>query len=277
MVEFQGCRFAFKVCGSGEPVVLIQGVGLHGDGWQPQTDALSSESRCLTFDNRGMGASQPAGGQITVEQMALDTVAVMDAAGFAGGVHFVGHSLGGAIALQIALTNPGRVKSLSLLCTSARGADATGLSWKLLWVGMRTRIGTRAMRRRAFLEIIMAPAYLTTQDRDALAARLGPTFGHDLADTPPVVMRQLDALKRFDASGRLATLGSKPTLVLSATHDIIFPPRCGRALAAGIPGARYIEMPDCGHGATIQAADAVNEVLMQLIRSSTLSGQGTGC
>jgi pimeloyl-ACP methyl ester carboxylesterase len=267
MLEFNGCRFAFKVRGSGEQVVFIQGAGLHGDGWLPQTDALSSEFCCLTFDNRGMGASQPAGAPITVEQMALDTLAVMDAAGFAGAVHLVGHSMGGSIALQIALGNPERVKSLSLLCTSARGADATGLSWKLLWVGMRTRIGTRSMRRRAFLEIIMAPEYLATQDRDALATRLAPVFGHDLADSPPVVMRQLNALKRFDASGRLSVVGSKRTLVLSASHDIIFPPRYGHALAAGIPGARYIEMPDCGHGVTIQAADAVNEALVQLIRN----------
>src|SRR5690348_5898738 len=115
-VEFAGCTFAYSVRGEGEPVVFIQGAGLHGDGWLPQTESLSARFRCLTFDNRGIAKSQPAGAPVTIQQMASDTLAVMDAAGF-GAAHVVGHSMGGVIAQQIALTRPERVRSLSLLCT----------------------------------------------------------------------------------------------------------------------------------------------------------------
>jgi pimeloyl-ACP methyl ester carboxylesterase len=268
-VDFGGCSFVYRVEGEGEgePVVLIQGVGLHGDGWLPQTAALRSRYRCLTFDNRGMGQSRPAAGPITIGQMALDTLAIMDAAGMKGAVHLVGHSMGGAIAQAIALGNPERVKSLALLCTSARGADSTRVSWRLMQVGLRTRAGTRRMRRGAFLEIIMPPDYLITQDRDALAEKLAPLVGHDLADTPPVAMRQLDALRRFNATASLSQLASIPTLVLSAEHDIIFPPGCGRALAGGIPGARYVEISAAAHGVPIQAPEAVNEALLDLFLS----------
>jgi pimeloyl-ACP methyl ester carboxylesterase len=269
--DFGGCPFVHKVEGQGEPVVLIQGVGLHGDGWLPQTASLRSGYRCLTFDNRGMGQSQPAARPITIEQMALDTLAVMDAAGMKGAVHLVGHSMGGAIAQAIALAHPARVKSLALLCTSARGADATRLSWRLMQVGIRTRVGTRRMRRHAFLEIIMPPEYLATQDRDTMAEKLAPLVGHDLADTPPVAMKQLRALGRFDATGSLSRLAGIPTLVLSAEHDIIFPPACGRALAAGIPGSRYVEIADAGHGVPIQKADVVNEALYRVFE-----GKGAG-
>jgi pimeloyl-ACP methyl ester carboxylesterase len=199
---------------------------------------------------------------ITVEQMALDTLEVMNSAGF-GAAHLVGHSLGGVIAQQIALTNPERVKSLSLLCTSARGADAGRLSSRLIWLGLRSRLGSARMRRLAFLEIIMSSEYLATQDRRALAARLKPIFGHDLAESTPVTRRQLQALKRFDASPRLGQLAGIPALVLSARHDIIFPPRCGQALAAGIPGARFVEIADGAHGLTIQCPEVVNAELAQ--------------
>ena len=118
---FQGCHFTFKVQGVGEPVVFIQGVGLHGDGWRPQTDALRRLFYCLSFDNRGMAFSQPSSVPITVPQMAADTLAIMDAARIRS-AHVVGHSLGGCVAQQIALSQPDRVKSLALLCTSARGA-----------------------------------------------------------------------------------------------------------------------------------------------------------
>ena len=127
----------------------------------------------------------------------------MNAAGF-DAAHIVGHSMGGVIAQQIALTAPKRVRSLALLCTSARGSDATRLSGKMIWLGLRSRVGSRRMRRHAFLEITMAVDYLATQNRDALAALLTPLFGHDLADSPPIVMKQLSALKRFDATARLA-------------------------------------------------------------------------
>ena len=252
----------WKLAGEGDPVVFIQGVGLHGDGWIPQTSVLSARYRCLTFDNRGVGRSPVDGAPITIEQMVADTLEVMNAAGF-DSAHIVGHSMGGVIAQQIALTARKRVRSLALLCTSARGSDATRLSGKMIWLGLRSRVGTRPMRRRAFLEITMPTDYLATQNLDALAERLAPIFGHDLADSPPIVMKQLSALKRFDATARLAELAGIPTLVLSARHDIVFPPACGRALAAGIPGAKYIEVPDAAHGVTIQCTEVVNEALFR--------------
>ena len=99
VVESRGCLIRYKRVGAGAPIVFIQGVGLHGDGWLPQTQSLSSDFECITFDNRGMGESQPAGAAITVQQMAEDTLTVMDAAGIRA-AHLVGHSLGGVIALQ---------------------------------------------------------------------------------------------------------------------------------------------------------------------------------
>jgi pimeloyl-ACP methyl ester carboxylesterase len=265
---FQGCTFSYTIQGDGEPVVFVQGTGLHGDGWRPQTDALRNRFRCLTFDNRGMAHSQPPATRITVPQMALDTFAIMDAANITS-AHIVGHSLGGCVAQQMALLDPARIKSLSLLCTSARGADATRLTWKMAWLGARSRIGTRQMRRLAFLQMVLSPQYLATCDQKKVAEDLAPIFGHDLADTPPIVMPQLGALKRFDVTSRLNELAAIPTLVLSAQYDIIFPPRYGHALADGIPGAHFIEFPNAAHGVTIERANEVNEALAQHIAAAT--------
>jgi pimeloyl-ACP methyl ester carboxylesterase len=261
-LEVQGCRLAFHVEGAGPPIVFIQGVGVCGRGWTPQVSELRARFACLHFDNRGMGSSQPAGRPITVEQMADDALALMSHSGWES-AHVVGHSLGGPVALDLALRHAGRVRSLSLLCTIARGADATRLSWRMLSIGFRSRIGPRRARRRAFMEIVMPRGAVPDSEADRVAGELAKLFGHDLADQPPIAMPQLRALRRYDATGRLPRLAGIPTLVLSAAHDPIAPPRFGRALAASIPGARFVEFPDAAHGLPIQHAAAVNTLLAE--------------
>ena len=259
-LKHKGCDLSYTVRGAGPPVLFIQGVGVYGDGWMPQIDALADRYQCVSFDNRGMGRSQPPGCRIRVEQMAEDATALMDALGW-DSAHVVGHSLGGLIALHLALSARPRVRSLSLLCTFARGRDATPLSWWVLWTGLRTKIGTKRQRRHAFLELVMPPAVLAAADRDELAARLAPIFGHDLGEEPPITMRQLSAMRAYDATARLKELDGLPTLVVSAAFDRIAAPPSGRALAAGIESAQYIELAAASHGATIQCAGEINTLL----------------
>lgn len=269
-VSHRGCPLAYSVRGEGPPVLLIQGVGVHGDGWLPQVDGLAGRYRCVSFDNRGMGISKPVGdAPITVEQMAEDARAVMDAAGVEA-AHVVGHSLGGLVALHLALTARPRVRSLALLCTFGRGRDAAPLTPGMLWWGMRTRVGTRRMRRYAFLRLVMPADALAKTDPDALAEELAPLFGHDLADQPPIVGRQLKAMRAYDAFPRLGELAGLPTLVVSATHDRIAPPKAGKALAAAIEGAKFVEVTDAAHGLPLHKPDRVTATLAEHFESASI-------
>ncbi len=263
--ESQGCRFHSVVVGRGTPVVFIQGTGVHGAGWAPQTTELQDEFACLVFDHRGIGQSQPVGVRVTVPQLAQDTLALMDHHGWER-AHLVGHSLGGLVALEVALAARDRVHSLALLCTFARGRDATRLTPGMLWTGLRTRIGTRAQRRRAFLDLVLPASARDAARAEAQAAELAPLFGHDLADQPPIVMAQLRAMTACDATPRLGQLTGIPTLVVSAAEDRIAPPALGRAIADGIPGAQYHECPDAAHGLPIHRAPEVNALLRTHLR-----------
>lgn len=186
-VEFEGCGLSWFACGPADaPVILfIHGTGVGGRAWEPQVDALASEFRCVCLDNRGFGGSQPAPRSVTIEQMARDSLAVLDASG-AATAHVVGHSLGGLVALQVALLARRRCLSLSLLNTFADGGIPTGLSLRMLWFGTRTMVGTLAMRRRAFLEMVVAPEERAGRDLAQLTAQMSALFEHDLGQTPPI-------------------------------------------------------------------------------------------
>jgi len=263
ILNFGGCALSYTIEGAGPPVLLIQGVGVHGSGWLPQLPALTPNFTCLTWDHRGIGTSQPIGSKISIAQLVDDSLALMDSQGW-DSAHIVGHSMGGIIAQEPALHARSRVKTLTLMCTVAKGSDATGLTWFRFWTGSRTRIGPRAARRRAFLQIVLPPSEVPTdkQKRADLAEQIAKYFGHDLADHSPHEMKQLLALGAHDTTPRLAELAGIPTLVISGELDGIAPARCGQALANAIPGAKYVEFHGAAHGVPMMRAEEVNNVLL---------------
>lgn len=259
-------ELSYSVEGRGLPVLMIQGVSTAGCAWKPQVETLKSEFEILTFDNRGLGGSLPCTGPISIESMADDARALMDKLGWEN-AHVVGHSMGGVIAQQLAVDHPNRVRSLSLLCTFARGKDAARLTPWVLWMTLRTRLGTLAMRRRAFLEMLWPLEELARLDQDALAAKLSPLLGRDLAAQPAVALKQLRAMARSDLSSRLSELRGVPTWVLSAQHDHIAHPRYGQKIAELVPGAIFELMDACSHGVTLHRPDRINDKLRRFLIS----------
>ena len=112
------------------------------------------------------------------------------------------------------------------------------------------------MRRRGFLSIILPPG--EPADPERRAADLASLFGHDLGDQLPIVDVQLKAMRGTDLTARLPELVGLPTLVMSGALDPIAPPSVGRVMAAGIPGARYMEAADASHGLPITHAAWLN-------------------
>ncbi|MGA2212242.1 MAG: alpha/beta fold hydrolase [Bryobacteraceae bacterium] len=259
--EFEGCRFAYRVEGEGPPLMMIQGVGAQGTAYNPQIEILKARYACLTFDNRGIGASQPAAKKITVSQMARDALALMDHVGWSS-AHIIGHSLGGLVALELALMARPRVRSLTLLNTFASGAAASRMTLRLLWIVFRLQFAPRPFRRDAFMELVLAPGEGKAKVK-GLAERMARVLGHDVADLPSISNQQLSAMRAADLTGRLAELSGIPTLVISGEKDMIARPSLGRAIASGIPGARYLEIAGASHAFPILEAERCAALTMQ--------------
>ncbi len=255
-----GCKLAWWMRGKGPAVLFIQGCGVQGHAWLPQIDALAENYTCIWFDNRGMGLSQPVGTTLTVDRMAQDAKSILQASGH-DKAHVVGHSLGGLIAQRLALNNPASVMSLALLCTFSGGKYTAPLTMRMIWLGLRTVMGTQHMRRMGFLRLVTAPGSI--EEPNALADRLGKLFGHDLAEQPTIVKAQLAAMRAEDVTSRLGDLVKQSVLVVSATHDPIAPPSCAKILCNAMPHARYVEVADASHALPITHADQINLLLKQ--------------
>lgn len=252
---------------SGAPVLFIQGVGVPGCGWTPQTDALQSNFWVTSFDNRGIGNSDLGKDPLTIDLFARDALAVLDHLDIES-AHVVGHSMGGVIASQLALNAPERIRSLSLLCTFLKGKNAAKINaWKI-WVGLRCHLGTRKMRRFAFQEMVFSRQELETVDRDAFALEAQSIFGRDLAEQPSIVMKQVNALSKHDCSALLGSLAHIPSLVISGAQDRMAPPSEGRALAEAISG-EYQEWGGTAHGLPITQKDQLNSTLEKFFIAHT--------
>ncbi|MDX1930635.1 MAG: alpha/beta hydrolase [Pirellulaceae bacterium] len=257
-LNVDGCKLTWWMRGHGPAVLFIQGCGVQGSGWLPQIETLAEKYTCIWYDNRGMGLSQPLGAALSVDRMAQDTKAILQASGHAR-AHVVGHSLGGLVAQRFAIDNRSSTMSLALLCTFADGRQAAPLTMRMMMLGLGTVLGTKRMRRLAFLRLVTTPGAVTNPD--ALAARLGELFGHDLAEQPPVVKSQLAAMRATDVTEQLKTLRDLPTLIVNARHDPIAPPQCGLNILKVMPHASYVEFADASHALPVTHADQVNQML----------------
>src|ERR1700722_16361597 len=123
LARSDGTRIYWEESGTGEPLLLIMGLGYSHEMWHRTRPVVSACYRTILFDNRGVGKSDVPQGAYSIAQMAADAAAVLDAAGVAK-AHVFGISMGGMIAQEFAINYPERVSRLVLGCTACGGRNS---------------------------------------------------------------------------------------------------------------------------------------------------------
>jgi len=120
VAEANGQQLYYEIHGEGEPLLCIHGLACDTLAWLPQLAAFSAEFRTVIFDNRDVGQSSMSQGDYEIADMARDALALADELGF-DSFHLLGVSMGGAIAQEIAIQAPERVRTLTLAVTFPSG------------------------------------------------------------------------------------------------------------------------------------------------------------
>jgi 3-oxoadipate enol-lactonase/4-carboxymuconolactone decarboxylase len=241
-----GARLYWRLDGAADKpaILLLNSIGTDMGLWDAVTPLLTPQFRVLRMDTRGHGASDTPAGDYSLEHLAADALAVMDAAAIETAA-ICGLSLGGMIAMTLALTAPERVSALVCACTSAQ-MDAD------LW--------------RARIETVRAHGLAAIADT-ALQRFFSPDFALTHPDIVATTRTELLAMSAQGYAGcaaairdmrlidRLAAI-TAPTLVISSSKDVSTPfEGHGACIAAAIPGARTVSLA-AAHLASLEAPAA---------------------
>jgi 3-oxoadipate enol-lactonase len=242
--------------GDGAAIVLLHGLGSSSTDWTLQLPAFAAEHRVLTIDLRGHGRSRPARGRLTIERLARDVDDALTVLGERD-VHVVGLSLGGCVALALAVREPARVRSLTLVNAFAklRPAGARGIARMLRRLGLVCTAPMTTVAAHVARTLFPKP-----EQREAYLAAV-----RSLSATPRrTYLGAMLGLAGFDARGALSAIRC-PTLVVIGDRDRTVPRAAASALHHGIAHARLLVVPDSGHATPYDQPDIFNRAILEFI------------
>ena len=249
-----------EICGraDGTPIVLLHGLGSSSADWAYQVPALAARHRVIAPDLRAHGRSPRGRGRLTAETMAGDVAMLLGTLG-TGPAHVVGLSLGGCVALSLALDRPEMVRSLTLVNTFARPVPA-GPRGALRFLA---RLGLLAC---APMAVVAAHVARGLFPRPEQRARYLAAVASLAANSRWTYLAAVRGLLSFDVRGRLGDVRC-PTLLIAGERDTTVPLAAKRALERSIPGAELIVVADSGHVTPYDQADRFNTVLLAFLGS----------
>ena len=261
-IEIQGAALAVLDEGAGEPLLFVHGFPLNHTMWQPQIEAFSSHYRVLAPDLRGFGASDVGGETVTMEDFADDLAAMLDALDVRGRIALCGLSMGGYIAFRFAAKYSSRLRSL-VLCDTRAAADSPEAAANRLKMAEQVLSEGAEVAANAMLPKLFGPR--TTAERPELPAATRRV----IVGTKPaaIAAAQSGMAARPDSTALLPQI-RLPTLVVVGEDDAIAPVAEMRGIAAAIPSAEFVVVPDAGHMAPLENSAAFNAALESFLASS---------
>ncbi len=253
-----GIDLFYDVQGTGEALILIAGFDCDSEYWSAVMPSLVSKYQVIRFDNRGSGQSSAPDSPYSIKQMADDTTALLNYLGITT-FHLAGHSMGGQIAQELALSHPDKVKSLILISSWAK-ANAKFNSLIEMFGNLPKELDSKVYQK------VLLPWMFTDKIYSTGAIEQVINFIENYAylPTPHGLYHQSQAMIHHHTSDRIAQIIC-PTLIVVGKEDILTPVIFSQQLANGIPNAELVVVEHGGHGFLVEFSDIIVKVILDFL------------
>lgn len=252
-IQVNDFSLAYSEAGSGMGLLLVHGFPLNRRLWAPQLDGLADAARVLAPDLRGHGESQAVSGPYSMDSLADDLNAFLDALEVSGPVVVCGLSMGGYVALSFYRRYASRVAGLILAATRAGADSAEAKAKRDEMVALAGREGAAAVSR-SMLPKMLAPQ--TYAERPVLVENVRLIMDDTSLDGVQGAL--LGMRDRVDSTGLLGEL-DRPVLILHGAEDQIIPVKEAEAMQAALPRARLEVLPAAGHLLNLEQPELFND------------------
>jgi len=258
--------FYYEVRGEGFPVLLIAGLGSDNSSWLGVRRELSKNFRVITFDNRGCGRSGVPCKPYSVRDMAGDAVGLLDHLNIRK-CHVVGHSMGGYIAQEMAISYPAYISKLILEASAAVSSERNNRLFNDFLKQIESGNG---------LECLFSQwTYWLFSPKTFKSKTFIPTFLKNIARYPykqsaEGFKGQIGAIASFDAAGRIRRIKVK-TLVVVGSDDMLILQAESKVLAEKIPDSSLITIKDTGHCIHLENLNGFIKAVTDFLKSGPLT------
>jgi 3-oxoadipate enol-lactonase len=258
-VHANGIKIHYELEGpeSAPVVTLSHSLATDLSMWDPQVPVLKSGYRVLRYDTRGHGGTDATEGSYTLDQLAEDVKALLQALGISK-THFMGISMGGMIAQTLALKHPGILRSLILCDTSSRIPEEALPIWQ-------ERIGLAQKQGMDSLVAATMERWFTASFRKRSLPVLGKIRGMIRATPLKGYVGCSRAIMRLNLTERLGEI-ALPTLIVVGEDDPGTPVSASQAIHEQMKGSELVILKSAAHLSNIEQQDAFNTAVLGFLR-----------
>jgi 3-oxoadipate enol-lactonase len=264
MLQLNGTSLYYEdTGGSGQAIVFSHGLLWNSALFAPQIAALKGQYRCLAYDHRGQGKSADGVGHaINMDTLTADAATLIETLKVAP-VHFCGLSMGGGVAMQLAINRPDLIRSLVLLETSADPEPSQSkLKYQML------NLIARFFGTGLVINAVMPIMFGKTALNDGTRAHERSTWRQQLSSNRRSIWRAVNGVIEREGLHHKLEKITAPTLVIVGDEDVATPREKAERIAGAIGGSKLVVIPHAGHSSTLEQPDAVTTAIAEFLKAT---------
>jgi 3-oxoadipate enol-lactonase len=254
-IAINNIEMYYEITGQGEPFLLIHGLGSSTRDWEDMIPFLS-DFQIITIDLRGHGRSSKPKGPYSAKMFANDIISLLKKLEISS-AHILGISLGGGIALQIAVDYPEFVKTLIVINSTA---EARADSFKMKMEAFKRKLIVRLVGMRKMGEVL-APKLFIKPEQEEQRTKLIERWAEN---DKKAYIASFGAILGWSVKKDLPNIKC-PTLIIGSDEDYS-PSEVKREYTALIPNAKFVEIEDARHAVTVEKPEELSNIVLDFLR-----------